>query len=204
MKKVILIAILFVGFVSFMNAQTPVTLTSFHSNFSQLEEVQTILQMGVLDGKSAYFLMDENNPIDQKAAIINALVDSDRDSDNANTFSMFVARKYGANFQDMDLNLLSAHELFCMGYLTIIDEKGSPELALPIFEIAIQKDAKSYTIQLINALANAQSSINQKDNCTAWNTFSAVATSTSYTNDLDANIKNELNNAMSTYKEGCE
>lgn len=89
--------------------------------------------MGVLDGKSAYFLMDENNPIDQKAAIINALIESDKDSENATTFSMFLARKHGANFQDMDLNLLSADELFCMGYLTIMDEDGNPDLALPIF-----------------------------------------------------------------------
>ncbi len=41
-----------------------------------------------------------------------------------------------------------------------MDEKGSPELALPIFELALEKDSKSLTIQIFNALANAQTSIN--------------------------------------------
>lgn len=204
MKKLILVAILFVGLMSHLSAQSPVTLTSFHNSYSQLEGVQTILEMGALDGKSAYFLMDESNPMDQKAAIINALVDSDKGKENATTFSMFVARKYGVNFQEMDLNILTAGELFCMGYLTIMDEKGNPDLALPIFAKAIEKDSKSYTIQMINALANAQSSINKKDNCAAWKTFSGVSSNTSFTNDLNADIKNALNNSMNPYKEGCE
>ena len=204
MKKVIFIALLIVGMMSQVNAQAPVTLASFHNTFSQLEEVQTVLQMGVLDGKSAYFLMDDNNPIDQKAAIINALVESDRDSENATTFSMFLARKYGADFKNLDLKLLTGDELFCLGYLTIIDENGNPDLALPIFEKAIEKDAKSLTIQLITALAKAQLSINQKDNCAAWKAFSTVATSSAFTNDLDGNIKSELSNAMNPYNQACE
>jgi hypothetical protein len=204
MKKVIFVAVLIVGCLSLGYAQSNVTLTSFYNAYSQLENVQTVLQMGVLDGNSAYFLMDENNPIDQKAAVINALIESDKEQENATTFSMFVARKYGVNFQDLDLNLLTGDELFCMGYLTIIDEQGNPNLALPILEKAIEKDSKSYTIQLITALAKAQSSLNQKDNCTAWKTFSTVASSASLTNDLNSAIKNDLNNAMNPFKQGCE
>ena len=57
MKKLIFITILIVGFLGQSNAQSPVTLTKFYNTFSQLEGVQTVLDMGVLDGKSAYFLM---------------------------------------------------------------------------------------------------------------------------------------------------
>lgn len=204
MKKVIFVSLLFIGLMSQSIAQSPVTLTSFYSNYSQLENIETILKMGVLDNKSAYFLMEDNNPIDQKAAIINALVESDKDAENATTFTMFVARKYGVDFQTLDLNLLTADELFSLAYLTIMDEKGSPELAIPIFEKALEKNSESYTIQFFNSLAKAQQSVNQKDNCSAWKAFSETASNTTFKNDLNASIKNEISNAMNPYKEDCE
>jgi len=204
MKKSTLIVLVILGFFVSGTASKPVTLTDFHNVYNYLDEVQHVIEHGLLDGKVVAFLVDENNPIDQKAAIINALVVNNKTQSNALTFRQYVARKYKSNWETFDLNNLTGDELFCLGYLTILDEQGNSTNGLPILELAVQKNPGSYTISLFYALAMAENSIRQGNACEGWRTCNNVKTNTTLNNDLNAGISDLIFNVMESYNDGCE
>ena len=160
-------------------------------------------ESGALDGRVIPFLLNENTPIDQKAAVLNALVNTDQPRRNASTFKQFLARQYKDNFETMDINLLNGHELFCLGYLTLIDDMGMPENALPILELAKTKNQNSKTVSMIYAVASAQASINNNKACEGWKTFQSTQSDTSLNNDIGNNIVTYFQVEMETYKQGC-
>lgn len=204
MKKISLIAIAIVGFFTIGTAAVPVTMTNFHSVYNYLMEVSHVVENGVIDGRTVSFLVDENNPIDQKAAIINGLVTNNKTKSNALTFKQFVARKYGENWENLDLNKLSGDELFCLGYITIIDGEGNSEDGLTVLNMAVQKSPNSYTINLIHALAVAQSSINNGNDCEGWKTCNSVKTNTTLNNDLNSGISSLIFDVMESYNNNCQ
>ena len=204
MKKITLIAVL--SFLLIGNAFTsnPVTLTSFYSAFDYLNEVQTVLDRGMIDGRMISYLLDETTPIDEKAGIMNALVEKNTTQTNALTIKQLLARKYGENWQSMDLSKLSGSELFCLGYLSILDEEGNPENGLPILKMATEKNPNSSTINLIYSLALAQEFLNQNKDCEAWKACNIVKTNTSLNGDFDQGAANQVFEVMETYNNGCE
>ena len=204
MKRTTLIALLTVGLIASVVASKPVTLTNFHDSFSYLDEVRHVLDHGLIDGRIVNFLVDQNNPIDEKAAIINALVDNNKFNSNALTFKQYVARKYKENWESLDLSKLSAEELFCLGYITILDENGATENGLPILEMAEQKNPYSYTISLFSALANAERSIEAGNNCEGWKACQAVKSNSSLNNDLDTRVSSLIFDTIESYNNGCE
>lgn len=204
MKKISLIA--FLAFLLLGNtfASGPVTLTSYYQSFNYLPEVQFVIEHGVIDGRIISFLVDENKPIDEKAAIINTLVDHNKTSNNALTYKQFIARKYRQDWQAMEYDKLSADDLFCLGYITLLDDKGNPDNALSLLEMAAQKSPNSYTINLFYALAQAQKSISVGDDCTAWKTCNNVKMNTTLNNDLNPGVASLIYGVMESYNQGCE
>jgi len=204
MKKTTLIVLVILGFFVSGSASNPVTLTDFHNIYNYLDEVQHVIEHGLIDGRVVAFLVDENNPIDQKAAIMNALVLNNKTQSNALTLRQYLARKHNDNWQALDLKNLSGDELFCLGYLTILDEEGNSSNGLPILELATQKNPGSYTINLFYALAMAENSIRLGNACEGWKTCNLVKTNTNLNNDLNAGISNLIFDVMESYNEGCE
>lgn len=204
MKKINLIVLAIIGFFTLGSAANPVTMTDFHGIFNYLNEVNHVSENGLIDGRVVSFLVNENNPIDQKAAVINALVANNKTKSNALTFRQFVARKYKENWENLDLNKLNGEELFCLGYITIIDEDGNSPEGFSMLEMAAEKVPASMTINLINALAKAQNMIKDGDNCGAWETFNAAKNNTSFNNDLDNGIAGILTSVMESYGSGCQ
>ncbi|MCD4698512.1 MAG: hypothetical protein K8S16_19975 [Bacteroidales bacterium] len=204
MKKSVFAFLTLFIITNLIYASSPVTLVSFYQDYSFLEEVRIVEQSGMLDGRVMPFLLNENNPIDQKAAIINALVNTEEARRNASTFSQFVARKYKENFETLDLNKLNGDELFCLGYFTLIDDMGQPENALPILELALSKNKQSRTVNLIYTLAKAQEDINSGDHCKAWQDFNNTYTNLTLNQDIGNNITTYFLVEMENHKEGCE
>lgn len=195
---------LITGLFTSVLASNPVTLTSFYNTFNYLDEVRFVLDNGTVDGRMIAFLVDQNNPIDEKAGIINALAKNNKFKSNALTFRQYVSRKYGENWQDLNLDKLSADELFCLGYLTIMDEDGSATNGLPILDLAEQKNPYSKTIRLFKALAFAEQSIGQGNACDGWKACNEVKSNTTLNNDLDAGVANQIFDVMESYNDGCE
>jgi hypothetical protein len=204
MKRTTLIILVLSGLFSAATASKPVTLTDFHAVYSYLDEVGHVLDHGLIDGRIIAFLADQNNPIDEKAAVINALVVKNNTHSNALSFKQYMARKYREKWENLDLNKLNAEELFCLGYMTILDDNGNSSNGLPILEMAEQKNPFSYTISLFRALASAERSIALGNPCEGWKTCNQVKSNTSLRNDLDASISTLIVDVMESYKNDCE
>lgn len=206
MKKSGLIFIIamfvFTGKVSI--ADSPVTSTDFYKAYLQIEQVQQAEQHGILDGHLAGYLLDETVSIDKKAAVINALAGKEKVKNNAVTFKMFLARKYGSTHKELNLDLLNGDELFCLGYLTVADDYSNAGEALPILERAKAKNAKSYTVNIIFALTQAQIYVDNSEKCSAWTVCDNVKSNVALNQDLDQEAVNIIFNSIDEYKVDCE
>jgi hypothetical protein len=205
MKKTILLSLFILsGAYAGIRASEPVTLTKLYTVYNNLIEVNHVETHGTIDGTVLPFLTDPDNPIDQKTAVINALVVNNQNKNNAATFKMFVARKYRENWETLDLAKLTAAELFCLGYMTLMDEAGAIAHALPILEMAKAKDPASSTIAIIHAIAYTQSLAKGGDQCTGWALFNQVLNDASLNNDMDREMVSIASRSMQPYGEGCD
>ncbi|MCF8368733.1 MAG: hypothetical protein K9G76_06795 [Bacteroidales bacterium] len=204
MKKSLFSLTLFFALSQIFASDPPVSLISFYQDYSSIEEVGIADQTGELNGLVIPFLMDENNSIDQKAAVINTFAVSEKPKRNASTFQQFLARKYGVDFSSMDLNLLNGDELFCLGYLTLIDESGKTTNGLPILEMALMKNPQSKTVNLIYTIALAQDNLNKGNKCEAWKNYSNFTGKEEMNPDISNNITTYFLVALEKYKEACD
>ncbi len=204
MKKAILFSFLaFFTALTYTMAANPIAKVQFYSTYNYLEEVAFIENHGVLDGRIVAFLMNEDVPIDQKAAVINTLTANNQMKNNAMTYQQFMGRKYSEDFNNLNLEKLTGEELFCLGYLTLLDDDGNPENALPVLEMALSKDPTSKTIATIHALAAAQKALNEGNQCAAWRAYENVKNNTALTDDMDAGITASISTQMDTYQSAC-
>jgi hypothetical protein len=121
-----------------------------------LEIVQKAYKKGILDLEIAEYLSSQNNPIDVKAAVINALGWDFNGKYNSTLYKYYLALTHGKTLEKLSLNSLTVDELFCLGYLTIMDDYFHPEKAIPLLEKAAEKRNDSFTIAIILALAKSQ------------------------------------------------
>lgn len=203
MKKSILTFLFALVIMVSTMASKPVILTDFHQNYNYLEEVGMVLDRGVIDGSVTIMLSDPSMPIDEKAGIINALTVNNKYKSNALTFRQYMARIHNDNWESLNLDNLSAEELFCLGYLTIIDEGGNVENGLPILEMAEQKNPYSYTISLFRALASATASFASGNYCDGWKACQAVKANTTLNMDMDQAVSDLIFEVVADYDDGC-
>jgi hypothetical protein len=201
MKKLLALPLL-VFFTLSLIAREPVTLVRFYDNYMSDQNVQNSEKFGTLDGNAARYLMDQNVGIEYKAAVINALIDSEN-KNNASTLAMHLGRKYGKPFDQLDYGQLNGHELFALGYLKIIDKDGDPTEGLPLLEKAKQLLPNSYTVNIIYALAKAEELIKKGDECEAWQTAEAVKNNFTLTKDLSPATAEAIIAEVEPYKTAC-
>ncbi len=156
------------------HADSPVTSTSFYTAYLDIEEVVKASKMSWVNEELARYLSDPDNPIDIKAAIINAISWDIKDEDggdatfenssaedfyningkiNADRYSRFV---FGKPINDLVLDNLTAHDLFCIGYFMAMDNYSDPEPAAALLEKASEAIPDSFTIAIITAIVKAQ------------------------------------------------
>jgi hypothetical protein len=111
---------------------------------------------GVMSMKFAEFLCDPEVPLDQKAALVNALSWNIDGKDNAEIFTYYLALMNNKTVTDLQIADLAPDELLCLGYLTVMDDYFNPDKALPYLEKAAEKIPKSFTAAIIYALTRAQ------------------------------------------------
>jgi len=184
-------------------AGSPLSNIKFYFAYQSNEKVQLAEQQGFLDGNIAFYLMDENVAIDQKAAVINALNWDEKGKNNADTYKMFLGRKYGKGYENLDISELTGVESFCLGYMLLLDKNRKPEESLPVLEQAKTKNAKSYTVSIIHALASAQNFLNNSDECNAWTVCNKVRSDVSLTQDLSSEAVRIIFTEVDNYKNTC-
>ena len=98
------------------------------------------------------FLQDPKQSIDVKAAVINAMYQQ-QTWEVRNHAELYAKQRYDKPVADLDLKALNGDELFCLGYLILLDNYSAPQKAIPYLEEAKIKNPRSFTVSMILALA---------------------------------------------------
>jgi hypothetical protein len=206
MKKILVASVVvFLTLVTgFAYAGSPLIQTSFYSAYYMNEKVQLAEQLEFLDGGLAAYVADNNIAIGEKLAVINALQWNEKGKNNVETFKMFLGRKYGKGFENLNLDEINGNDLLCLGYMISLDKQRKIAEALPILEKAKAKNLTSYSTQLISALANAQTMINSSKGCDAWKACDAVRNNTTLVQDLNPEATAIIFGQVDTYRDTCK
>ena len=202
MKK---IQLTFAGlfFLALTYAGNPLT-TNFSNFYSSVEQVNLAEQYGKLDGKIARYLLDGSVALENKAAVINAMYIDSKADFNATSFSQYLARQIKGDWQNLDLAQLTGDELFCLGYLTIMDKPSDPQAALGILEQAKEKSSSSFTINLFHSLVQAQIFADNQNFCEALKVCEDVRNNTTLTADFNDGAVNVIFDSVNDYKDKCK
>jgi hypothetical protein len=193
-------------FLSVINADSPITSTDFYKAYLHIPEVEEAHTIGVLSEGIAEYLLNSDNSLDKKAAVINALSwDIDRKI-NAFLFKRYLKAKYQIK-DDIDslIQVMNDEELFCLGYITVMDNYFDPEKSLIYFESTSPSIKDSYTFQIINALVKTQSLIKDQNKwCRIWTTINAVETNKELKMDMNVGGRKIILDYIKIYKDNCE
>lgn len=200
---------LFLGTLSFfvmlnVYADSPLIRTSFFTAYYLNEKVQYAEEIGFLDGAIGSFLTDQSVSVDLKAAVINALPWKDKGNNNIVTFRMFIGRKYGKSFDSLNNSELTADELFCLGYMTMLNNLKELPDALILLMKAKAKSPESFTINMFYSLAVAQDHLNNSRKCDAWTVCDHVRNDASLNRDLNQDAVALIFEQVNKYKINCD
>jgi len=206
MKKILWVVLLFNVLFLFQktsHADSPITATKFYEAYLDVKMVERAHLEGVMGLEIAEFLTSPENPIDVKAAVINALSWRFDGKNNAELYACYLALLYHVSLIELDTAFLSADEIFCMGYLMVMDDYFHPEKALPILEEAYKTMGNSFTVSIILALAKAQRAFDS-DWCEVWRLTEEVLKNKALRQDLRPEAVERIVDYMILYKEYCE
>lgn len=137
-------------------ADSPLTSTDFSTAYQDSLIIQIAsLSDGQLTTELMDYLIDNRNPIDLKVAVINKL---GWDFDGKNNSSIF--HEYlNKNNVILEADETSADILICFAYLKAMDDYFSVDDAITYAMKAKNKNERSYTINIICALIQAQKAL---------------------------------------------
>ncbi|OOP55162.1 MAG: hypothetical protein AYP45_16290 [Candidatus Brocadia carolinensis] len=206
MKKILvavfILKLLFV-FPATSQADSPITATDFYEAYKDVKMVQRAHLEGVMGVEIAEFLSSPENPIDHKAAVINALSWRFEGKSNAELYTYYLGLLYHMSITELDTDFLSADEIFCLGYLVAMDDYFHPENAIVLLEEAQRMMKESFTVSMVLALVRAQIAFEQ-DWCEAWKIIERVLQNADIKQDLRPEAKKIIVNYMILYREYCK
>ena len=206
MKKTIIVIILLhllLIFSATSRADSPITATDFYKAYMDVKMVKRAHLEGVMGLEIAEFLSSPENPIDVKAAVINAISWKFEGKSNAELYAYYLALLYHLPVSELNTDFLGADETFCLGYLTAIDDYFHPEFAIPLLEEARKSINDSFTVSIISAVVKAQAAFDS-DWCEVWREIKAVLENSALKQDLRPEATKIILDYMVLYKEYCD
>ncbi|MCX7745830.1 MAG: stalk domain-containing protein [Clostridia bacterium] len=182
-------------------ADSPLTSTQISDAYQDIDMVRKAGQVKVITNEIAEFLFSAENPIDIKAAVINALGWDAEEQENVETYCELI---YNKPLKDLKLESLSGEELFCIGYLTAMDDYFSPQRAKPILEKAEAKIKNSLTVSVITALVKAQEALHENKSFTVWKLVDEVVNNKALMQDLRPEAVRIILDYISLYSKDFE
>jgi len=206
MKKIssyLLVALAIMSYSSIF-AGPQIINVSFYEAYRFNETVQYAENLGVIDGKIAAYLMDESEPLVEKAAVINTMQWDKESNTNTDTYKMFLGRKYGVGYENLEYIILNGDELFCLGYMMLLDEKIAIAEAINVLGMAAKSNSTSYVTNLFYTLAKSQVLLNDKQDCDAWTQCNAARVNTTLTKDINDQAINLIFEVVDLYQNSCD
>lgn len=156
----LLLCIFFVSQQSVVYADSPVTSTAIYQAYLDVKMVTESKNNG-LSEKVVDFLSSKDSPLDERAAVINALY-SDQIWEERNFTDEYAIQVYGMTFDSLDIGGLRADEVFVLGYMTVLDHYMAPDL---YWLSQARKDIPdSMTVAIVYTIA-----LSQQDMMCSWN-----------------------------------
>ncbi len=181
-------------------ADSPITSTTFYEAYRELEIVREANNSGVVDLEIAGYLYSKSIPIDLKAAVINALSWSTSGKRNSDLFSYYLSLQYGITRDELSLDIMEADELFCLGYLMVMDNYFRPSGAVPFLERASSQMGKSFTVAVILAIVKAQEKTMAQNFNGIWDLIEAVLQDPWLEHDMRREAEEIIVDYMSLYR----
>lgn len=183
-------------------ADSPITSTHFCEVYMDVPMVSKALESGVVDEEIAKFLSSPENPIDIKAAVINAIGWKLDGKNNAELYKEFLRQFHGEKITSSNLDILTDDEIFCLGYLTVMDDYFQPKKAIPILKKAAAKNRKSFTVAIILAITESQKAMSYNW-CTMWLKVDKVLKNKKLNRDMREDAINIILDYMTLYMGYC-
>ena len=95
---------------------------------------------------------------------------------------------------------ISPSDLFCLGYLTILDDYFEPSYGLLLLELALEFLEESMVASIITALARAQDLVMGEDSYELWPVIEEVITDQSLQRDFRPQAMEIIIEYMSLYR----
>ncbi|KRP11705.1 MAG: hypothetical protein ABR95_13580 [Sphingobacteriales bacterium BACL12 MAG-120813-bin55] len=143
-------------------ADSPLTSTNIAEFYTEHDIVEYALEKQVLDQRVLDYLLNDKQPLDVKAAVINALSWTsaiDRYPDLLNGLT----KKYGTG----DVTQFSPGDLACLAYLSAMDDYFDVLEEAQWITLAMEKQPESTTIRMLYAMIMGQLAMDF-DWCAVW------------------------------------
>ncbi len=185
-------------------ADSPLTSTNFSRAYQNENIIVNALKVnGKLSKELLNYLVDENNPIDVKMALINALGWDFNGQTNSQKFLKYLLKIKGYSSVSDFMKNGSSDDLLCLGYLRAMDNYFDVDEALSYVEIALSKNPTSYTYNIISGLIKAQQLLD-KDRCKLYNSMDIIRHNTSLDTDMREGAVNIIFEYIDLYKDSCD
>jgi len=181
-------------------ADSPLTSTPFHEKYTDVETVNRALHTGLMNEEFAEYLHDSSNPLEIKAALINALGWNFDGKNNAAIYNEII---YGRALSESNVSNVKTGDLFVLGYLMAMDDYQNVNNAYIFLREARRKDKESYTIAIIYGLVKAQK-VMDTDFCRSWKYADKVFTNEDLEFDMRKEAVKVIYDYMVIYKDYCK
>ena len=184
-------------------ADSPLTSTEFCSAYaSETIIVKASETNGVLTTELMKYLINEHNPIDIKASLINKLGWNIYGRNNSKRLLSYLYAHHFKNEKDL-LQNGSGDILLCVGYLRAMDNYFRVSEALKYIECPQIKNSRSYTVQIIAALIRAQRYLDQYKWCSVYQQSDKVRKNWWLKKDLKEEAVKIIFDYMDIYQHYC-
>lgn len=184
-------------------ADSPLTSTPFHQVFTEDKMVMKAAKERVMSFEFGDYLTSPKVSIAQKAALINALGWDLDGQHNGELFLYYLALKHRERLDTLELEELGPHEVFCIGYLTSMDNYQEPADGLALLQYARELMPESLTVALVTALAEGQAAM-EEGFSGVWPPVQAVLDNEDLEWDLPDPAFTIIMDYMSLYKEDAQ
>lgn len=148
-------------------ADSPATSTPFYQAYLELDPIQQAAETQQLSPELLAWLLDEQRPLDQQLALVNALGWRFEGQQNHRVYAAALQQKYQRD--PADGGHLRPQEQLLLGYLMLMDDYFNPRTALPLIRRGARRLWQSQAAQMILAIAEAQDYINKAEVwCQVW------------------------------------
>ena len=179
MKKTILL-ILFTLSINVVFADSPLTSTNFYQAYLDIPMVKEAnVSKGEITTKMMEYIDNENNPLEIKLAIINAIGWKYKGLKNSRKFLKYVLnkKKYKLEFLSKTTAFkfkATADELICYAYMKALDNYFNVSDACNTAELSLKKNPNSFGVAMIYNLIKAQALTSIGETCYGSQLFLAL------------------------------